>query len=286
MKSIAINLCAATLALGSMAYGQKDARPVAGSGDPAVRLYRVGDLTDLDLKNGDKSVGDIDGVIIDATTGRILFALVGKGGVMGIGETEYLIPWQSIKVTAKDPVKNEGVVARTTLTEEQIKTAPTFKKDMSVDAGTIRKARENASLGSDSAWERLEAARLVTSSDLKGATVKSKDGKDLGKIDEIVIAPEEGMIAYTVLGSGGVLGLGEKHYALPLSVTDISYDKDHKIFVTAPLTKERLEKAPEYDSKDWKRMSTPVWIRDMSTYWQTDPYWMHTTPASAEKKNG
>lgn len=286
MKTIAFHLCAAALTLGSTAYAQKDTggmdKKPATAGEPMIHLYKIGDIHDLDLKNGDKSLGDIDGLVIDSTDGRILFALVGKGGVMGIGESEHLVPWESIRVTPKDPEKNEGAKATTTLTEDQIKTAPVFKKDVAIDAPTIRSIRENAKLGSDSAWERVAADHLILSQDLKGARVSSTDDKDIGEIDDIIIAPEEAMVAYTVLGAGGVLGMGEKKIALPWGAAEMTY-KDKKLMVSLPVTKARIEKAPEYTGKDWKRMSGSAYVHEISTYWSKDPFWVRTTSAAAGK---
>jgi sporulation protein YlmC with PRC-barrel domain len=281
-------MCAASLALASAAYAQKDPgaadkKPLPAAGEPTVHLYKLGDLDDLDLKNGDKSLGDIDGLIIDASDGRIIFAMIGKGGVMGVGESEHLVPWESIHLTAKDLEKNEGVKANTTLTEEQIKSAPIYKKDEAIDAPTIRSIRENAKLASDSTWERAAANGLISSKELKGAHVSSTDDKDIGEIGEIVLAPDDGVVAYTVLDAGGMLGMGEKHIALPWSVLQTNY-KDRKLTIKLPATKERIEKAPDYVSKDWKRMSSSGFIREMSTYWSKDPYWVRTTAASAGKR--
>jgi len=290
MKNITSAMCVASLAMLPAAFAQRnqgntDTKPTPAAGDRTVHLYKLSDLDDLDLKNGDKSVGEIDGIILDSTDGRVAFALIGKGGVLGIGEKEHLIPWESITVTAKDAAKNEGAVARTRLTEADIDAAPVYKKNEAIDAPMVRRIRENAKLASDSTWERIAGTHLVTSGDLKGATVHSTDDKDLGKIDEIVLAPDDGMVAYVVLGAGGVLGLGEKHYALPLGVFDLSYDKDNKVMVRAPLTKERFTDAPEYSSRDWKDMSDAAWVKKVSTFWKKDPYWAHTTtPAAAEKK--
>lgn len=287
MNKITIHLCVASMAFAPMALAQRDdpkAKPMAASAEESVHLYKLGDLDDLDLKNGDKSVGEIDGIILDATDGRVAFALIGKGGVLGIGEKEHLIPWESITITPKDPAKNEGAVARTRLTAEDIEAAPVYKKNETIDAPMVRRIRENAKLQSDSTWERIAGTHLVTSGDLKGSTVRSPEDKDLGKIEDVVLAPNEHMVAYVVLGAGGVLGLGEKHYAMPLGIFDVTYDKDNKVVVHAPLSKERFEGAPEYNSKEWKSMSDAAWVRKVSTFWKKDPYWSHTTPASAGKQ--
>lgn len=289
MKNMTIRFCVASLALAPMAFAQRDpdstkAKPMPAAGEESVHLYKLSDLDDLDLKNGDKSVGEIDGCILDATDGRVAFALIGKGGVLGLGEKEHLIPWESITVMPKDPVKNEGAVAHTRLTAEEIEAAPVYNKKEGIDAPTVRRIRENAKLPSDSTWERIAGTHLVTSGDLKGSTVHSTDDKDLGKIDDIVLDPNNHMVAYVVLGAGGVLGLGEKHFAMPLSIFEVAYDKDNKVLVHAPLTKERFENAPEYESKDWKNMSDAAWVKKVSSFWKKDPYWMTTAPAAAGKR--
>lgn len=303
MKSIALNLCAATLALGSVASaqeaGRQDKKPVPAAGDPIIHLYKLSDLDDLNLKNGETTIGEVDGFVLDSRDGSIVFALVGKGGVLGIGEEQHLVPWESIRVTVKDKAKEKAndkdradagermkardLMATTALTEEQIKAAPVFKKDVRIDAATVRTIRENAKLGSDSRWENVANDRLVTASELRGMRVASTDEKDIGEIDEIIVAPKDGMIAYTVVGVGGVLGMGEKSVALPWGILETSY-ADGKIHARLPVTKERLEKAPDYDADDWKRASSPVYVREISTYWSKDPFWIRATPASADRR--
>jgi sporulation protein YlmC with PRC-barrel domain len=278
MKNIAIQMFAASLALGSVALAQKDPatdkKPMPASGDPVVRLHKLGDIDGLELKNGDKSVGEIKGLVIDSTDGRILFAKVGGD--------EHLIPWESIQFAVKDMEKNEGVKATTRLTEEQIKAAPVCKKDVPIDGQTIRMVRENAKLASDSSWERAAQNGLIMSNELMGARVSSTDDKDVGEIDEVVIAPNEGVVAYTVLGAGGVLGIGEKKLALPWGVMNTTI-KDKKLHIALPVTKERLEKAPEYKG-EWKHLSGAPFVREISTYWSKDPFWVRASPASAPKR--
>jgi hypothetical protein len=48
-----------------------------------------------------------------------------------------------------------------------------------------------------------------------GASVVGADGDSLGIITEIMIDADSGAIAYAVLTHGGVLGVGEKLFAVP-----------------------------------------------------------------------
>src|SRR2546426_6788 len=147
MKMIALNLCAASLALGPLAVGawaaaqggDTPSKPVPAAGaEQTIHLCKLGDVKDLDLN-------------------------------------------------AEGEKKNVGL-----------------------------KAEMNAG----------PAPRYVSTLELKGAEVRSPADKEIGKIEEMVIAPDDAMVAYNVLATGGVLGLGEKRFALPWQVTEISYDKD------------------------------------------------------------
>lgn len=45
--------------------------------------------------------------------------------------------------------------------------------------------------------------------------VEGSDGKNLGKIRDLVIDPEDRDIEYAVLDFGGFLGMGDKYFAVP-----------------------------------------------------------------------
>ncbi len=56
---------------------------------------------------------------------------------------------------------------------------------------------------------------LLPSTKICGAPVTSSDGTALGTITDVMIDHEHGGIAYAVLAHGGVLGVGEKLFAVP-----------------------------------------------------------------------
>ena len=53
--------------------------------------------------------------------------------------------------------------------------------------------------------------------DLIGMKVVNPQGQNVGKIEDIVVRPS-GEVAYAVLSFGGVMGLGDKLFAMPWSV--------------------------------------------------------------------
>ena len=59
------------------------------------------------------------------------------------------------------------------------------------------------------------AFTVVVKKSILGAKVINTDQEDLGKIEDLVIDARNSRVAYAILSFGGVLGLGDKHFAIP-----------------------------------------------------------------------
>jgi hypothetical protein len=243
----------------------------------------LGSILGLELKNGEKHLCEIDDLIIDPSDGSVDFVIVKEGGTLGLGEERRLIPMQVLKIQPHATDK-EKLQATTTLTEEQVKNAPTCKKNQRISADLERRSRQAAGVPEEGLQPRSAQAILVCTKKVKGAPLNGVTEEKLGKLDEIFIDAHNMNVAYVVLASGGTLGLGEKTYALPWRVLDVSTDKDDAVELRSNLTKERLDRAPEYDPKNKSRMSNPDYLREVHDYYSIEPYWQRTQPASAGTK--
>lgn len=88
-----------------------------------------------------------------------------------------------------------------------------------------------------------------------GASVRGSDGEALGAITEVMIDSETGVVAYAVLSFGGVLGVGEKLFALDWQ--RLSPDPETGE-VKAEITRERLEALPGFDKDAWPAGPDPA----------------------------
>jgi PRC-barrel domain len=68
----------------------------------------------------DKSIGEIDHLLIDKVSGRVLYAVMSFGGFLGLAHSHYPIPWAALKYDT-----NLGGY-RTGITEGQLRDAPEF----------------------------------------------------------------------------------------------------------------------------------------------------------------
>ncbi|QNM98811.1 PRC-barrel domain-containing protein [Chitinimonas koreensis] len=111
---------------------------------------------------------------------------------------------------------------------------------------------------------------LMLADTLTGNDVVNPAGDKLGDIKGIMLDVQRGRIAYAVLSFGGLLGLGDKLFALPWSA--LLLDTDRKCFVL-DADKERLEKANGFDKDHWPSMADPRWASDLHLYYGRRPYW-------------
>jgi sporulation protein YlmC with PRC-barrel domain len=95
--------------------------------------------------------------------------------------------------------------------------------------------------------ESLTGSKVMTASDFVGKRVYSKDGKDIGEVNDLIVTDNGGVQA-AILGVGGFLGIGEKNVAVSMKSINMQQDGSSvKLMVDA--TADMLKAAPNYDSK-------------------------------------
>jgi len=92
-------------------------------------------------------------------------------------------------------------------------------------------------------------------SKLIGAEVKSNNGENLGRLEDVVIDPQTGKPTFAVIGKGGILRLGEKRLPVPWQALTIDSQKR----VTLNMDKTKMDSAPTIDS-DYANLDNPDFV--------------------------
>ena len=91
---------------------------------PGPRLMGAGTLMSEDVCNGqDEDLGDIKEIMLDMQTGQIAYAVVSFGGILGMGNKLFAVPWQALQL---DTVKKRFILD---CTKEKLENAPGFDAD-------------------------------------------------------------------------------------------------------------------------------------------------------------
>ena len=98
-------------------------------------------------------------------------------------------------------------------------------------------------------------AKILSVNALIGTRVVNLEGDDLGKIEEIMLDLDAGHVAYAVLSFGGLLGFGDKLFAVPWEALSVDQGKERILLNVA---KSRLKDAHGFDKFDWPDMADPA----------------------------
>lgn len=91
---------------------------------PGPALMGADTLIGEDVVNAQNDkLGDIKEIMLDMSTGKVAYAVLSFGGVFGIGEKLFAVPWSALKL---DTVNKAFVL---NASKEQLKNAPGFDKD-------------------------------------------------------------------------------------------------------------------------------------------------------------
>jgi len=115
------------------------------------------------------------------------------------------------------------------------------------------------------------AATLLAASEIKGSTVRNRQREEIGEIDEVLIDPDLARVRFAVLSVGGFLGLGSTRVAVPWSAFEISRQGGRVTYVL-DATRERLEKAPRVEGKNYERLYAQDTAEPIFIYW--DELWI------------
>jgi sporulation protein YlmC with PRC-barrel domain len=114
------------------------------------------------------------------------------------------------------------------------------------------------------------AFTIVVKKTILGAKVINTAREDLGTIEDIVIDARDSRVAYAILSFGGILGVGDKHFAIPWEA--LSFDASEKVAVLS-IDKDRLSNAPGFNKNDWPDMANQSWGEEIHQHFGYKPYW-------------
>jgi sporulation protein YlmC with PRC-barrel domain len=179
-----------------------------------VRLSKLDDVNVYD--SSQKKIGEVDDMVLDPASGRVLHALVSIGGVLGVGDKKYEVPTKDLKAFSKSA--DDSVPAKVTLA-----TPP----DKLTEAKKLDKDSPN-----------------VLASKLIGTDVDDSQGKDIGEIKDVIVDLQSGEVQFAMVEFEESVAPDDKLFAFKMS--EFQKGKDDKKLVLN-VTKDSVNKVPSIE---------------------------------------
>jgi sporulation protein YlmC with PRC-barrel domain len=244
--------------------------------------HKATDVIGSDVRSPkNENLGKVEELVLDPASGTIEYAVISFGGFLGMGDKFFAVPFSLLKAPE---VPEGGKHAHFTFEVDKAKLekAPGFEKSNWPDVSTTAWAdeidkfyntkRAAPASASGDAIDANASTRLCKASDVIGKNIHNMQKENLGEIKELVLDPGRSRVNYTKKKSGHIKKIGDKLFAIPWPAIKVARKENKDEFVL-DMSKERFEKAPEYQDKEWGRMSDPNWVREMYGYYGTKPYW-------------
>jgi len=111
-------------------------------------------------------------------------------------------------------------------------------------------------------------AHRFRASQLIGCNIRNSREDSLGDVQDIVLARDNKSIAYVVVAFGGFLGMGEKYFAMPWRMLDVSRSaEDTDLRILLAINQEALKAAPGFDHDKWPDMANPKWSSEIDRFY-------------------
>jgi sporulation protein YlmC with PRC-barrel domain len=231
-----------------------------------------------------QKLGKLDNLIVDLESGRILYAVIGSGGVAGVGEKKFAVSpgvfteMQAPSESKKLPFEH-GPDLRANIDKAKLNGAPQFTKDIDKDMELSKADFLNQVyqyFGETAWWQGANAPasagefqNVHKASDLIGMKVQNASDQPMGKLDNLAADLPAGRIVYVILSPDSSLDLGSDLYALPPSALALSTDKKK---LTSDISKEKLAGAPHFAKDNWTNLSDPSFASQVYQYYGKQAY--------------
>ncbi len=106
--------------------------------------------------------------------------------------------------------------------------------------------------------------RNLTARTLIGDDVRNSEGEKLGDVKDLMIDLQGGRVAYVVVSHGGVLGVGDKLFAVPWAAFILDAEGHNLIL---DVDKDTLKNAEEFDKNNWPNTADPAWQQHIYEYY-------------------
>ncbi|HNO78298.1 MAG TPA: PRC-barrel domain-containing protein [Phycisphaerae bacterium] len=226
---------------------------------PGTSLVLASDLMNANVWNHEgKELGDIDDLAIDPNSACVIYACLEHGGFLGINEKHFAVPSEELTF-GRDGEVFINLAAKELETRKGFDASnwPTQADPQFADNGNSTHLKSMTD----------EPAKVAKASGIIGHEVTDLAGKKVGNVDDLVIDPARGKVAYLIVAMND--GLFQQNYvAVPAAAVSQAEDK-----CVLNVDEAKFETMPQFTSNDFPNFNSEQWNQRAHESFNVEPYW-------------
>ena len=237
-----------------------------------LTLRRASRLIGKSLKNTQgETLGTIDDLVLTPNFNEVSYAVLARGGLFGLGRRQYAIPWSAMRAGLGDTL-----IAP--IDKQELKQDPGFRNNLWPTEGDPRWLGR---AGQRTEQVTFDVQPPVAQKDIRrrrvtrllGTPVRDPQDDGVGRVQDMLVAVNTGDIPFTIVGYGGMLGLGNKYTAVPAGAMEFRPGDS----VAHVKVSEQILRANAFDPSNFPDLSDPAYAQRIYTAYDIrpqDPDWV------------
>jgi sporulation protein YlmC with PRC-barrel domain len=237
------------------------------------------------LSKDNQSLGTFEDFVFDPATGRVVYGILRRpAGTEGPGRY-HAIPWSSIRFGSDsgkptyqidmeanrfaqgphfEPDKWPEFSNRawSESVYRYYNQSPYWEQMRKEQAEAAGRSANGSNAPTRDAWRR-HPERWSRLSEIRGITLRNRNGVELGRMNDVSIDPSTGRILF------GVISRGERLHAVPWSVIKIGPDR----MAAIDANPDDFVAATGFPPEHWPDMTDRAWMDEIHKRYHATPYW-------------
>ncbi|PQO46578.1 PRC-barrel domain-containing protein [Blastopirellula marina] len=240
---------------------------------------RASDVQGMRIENeAGESLGTVRDLVIDTDQARVKYIAVSYGGFLGLGSKLFAVPFNAFEY--RPATQDEKAVLLLNLDETTLRKAPGFDADNWPNmaspefASTIdrhygdRERKGGVSIQAGPIGIRVGGERdtapqkpsnpqaIERAADLLGMKVVNNADEKVGTIHDLMIDMTNGTVRYAALSVGGLAGIGDSLYAVPMSSFAVKHNPEDGVNeLVLNVNPETLRNSKGFDQNHWPKQA-------------------------------
>jgi len=205
-------------------------------------------------QGSEDAIGTVNDLVINSE-GKAQYAMVGTGGVAGIGQTTHAVPVKAFEMKWEREEDDKQCKLMLNMSADELAKAPKVSLEHARDLTVDTFVERNSKFFKAKDAKVLKPDNMHLVSELTDLKVTGNGNKSLGVLEGLVFGGKDCTAEFAILGTGGALGgIGEEYTAVPFDSVTITKTSDNQYKASIAADETTVGAAPKVTAENYDEL--------------------------------